>query len=74
MQFMKAQRLEKVHADLLQATPDDTITKIAMQWGFFHLGRFSNYYFKRFGELPSDTINQHFRRLTNDVKGDVAAH
>jgi AraC-like DNA-binding protein len=74
MQFMKAQRLEMVHADLLQATPDDTITKIAMRWGFFHLGRFSNYYFKRFGELPSDTINQHFRRLTNDVKGDVAAH
>ncbi|NOQ77348.1 MAG: helix-turn-helix domain-containing protein [Methylococcaceae bacterium] len=35
-----------------------TVTDIAMQWGFWHLGRFSGDYVMMFGELPSKTLKQ----------------
>jgi len=35
---------------------DVRISDIAMQWGFFHLGRFAGYYRDRFGEVPSQTV------------------
>lgn len=37
-----------------------TVTDIAMQWGFWHLGRFSSDYQMMFGELPSKTLKQAF--------------
>jgi AraC-like DNA-binding protein len=38
------------------------LTELAMEFGFFHLGRFSEQYRKQFGELPSETLKR--RRLT----------
>ncbi|WP_198263069.1 helix-turn-helix domain-containing protein [sulfur-oxidizing endosymbiont of Gigantopelta aegis] len=40
---------------------DTTVTDIAMRWGFWHLGKFSNCYMTMFGELPSTTLKQAYR-------------
>lgn len=39
----------------IQTHPKTSITEIALTHGFEHLGRFSSYYHKRFGELPRAT-------------------
>jgi AraC-like DNA-binding protein len=44
-----------VRADLLRADTDESVTRIAMKWGFRHLGRFAVGYRDRFGETPSQT-------------------
>jgi AraC-like DNA-binding protein len=49
-------RLERVREELLCAEPGETVTAIAMRWGFTHLARFSGIYRARFGELPSQTL------------------
>jgi AraC-like DNA-binding protein len=55
MEFLRERRLDLVRARLLQ-TPDSTVTRIAHECGFAHLGRFSAYYRSRFGENPIDTL------------------
>lgn len=56
MGYLKSLRLERVHHDLRSAGHGDTITRIAMNCGITHLGRFSSEYRKRFGEAPSQTL------------------
>lgn len=55
MEAVRRARLRRVQHDLLTAGPRDSVTDIAMRWGFFHLGRFAGLYCQRFGELPSAT-------------------
>ena len=55
MVAVRRTRLERVRLDLLTAGPGNSVTDIAMRWGFFHLGRFSSIYASHFGELPSAT-------------------
>jgi AraC-like DNA-binding protein len=62
MSYLKHVRLEKVRQDLLIARGRKSVTTIAMDWGFSHLGRFARDYRARFGELPSETLNGHRRR------------
>jgi AraC-like DNA-binding protein len=38
------------------ATPAATVTEVATECGFFHLGRFSARYRQAFGEVPSSTL------------------
>ena len=57
MKFLRQKRLEHVRADLLQGALDDTVTEISMRWGFLHQGRFARDYHKRYGEVPSKTLN-----------------
>ncbi len=48
------QRLRLNHARReLRADSHYTIAQIALRWGFNHLGRFSEYYQRQFGELPT---------------------
>lgn len=55
MEAVRRARLQRVQDDLLTAGPRDSVTDIAMRWGFYHLGRFAGVYCERFGELPSAT-------------------
>ncbi|MBC2885196.1 AraC family transcriptional regulator [Ochrobactrum sp. CM-21-5] len=55
----KNMRLDKVHAELVRRNcgPGD-ITRVAMTWGFNHMGLFSADYRGRFGMLPSETVRR----------------
>lgn len=55
MAYLRDVRLEHVHQALRQDTTL-SVTDIALKWGFGHLGRFSQEYRKRYGELPSATL------------------
>lgn len=61
MSYLRAVRLDRVHERLRQGPDTDTVTTIAMEEGFSHLGRFSQEYCNRFGEMPSETL-RNFRR------------
>ncbi|MGU9857108.1 AraC family transcriptional regulator [Pseudomonas sp. LF245] len=52
--YVRQRKLERVHARLQLATAR-SVTEVALDHGFMHLGRFSEAYRKRFGELPSQT-------------------
>jgi transcriptional regulator GlxA family with amidase domain len=58
MTRLRDSRLEHVRRRLLEAAPGETVTSVAMEWGFLHLGRFSSLYRRRFGELPSQTLRR----------------
>lgn len=56
MQYIRLLRLRKAHSELLGAHPNTSVTEIAMKWGFFHLGRFSDFYKKHYNRSPSHTL------------------
>lgn len=51
-------RLGGLHARLAQASPDVSITDIAFDLGFTHLGRMAGAYREKFGETPSATLRR----------------
>jgi AraC-like DNA-binding protein len=51
-------RLNGALRDLTLPGQTSTISDIALKWGFRHMSRFSAYYRKAFGELPSNTLNR----------------
>jgi AraC-like DNA-binding protein len=55
MRRLKDIRLARVREELLSANCT-VVTPVAMRWGFIHLGKFSNDYRARYGELPSETL------------------
>lgn len=54
--YIRNRRLEGVRAALLAASAPTTVSELALEWGFTHLGRFSSEYRRRFDELPSATL------------------
>jgi len=57
--YQRQKRLERINACLSDPTCNvRNITEVAMDYGFLHLGRFSDSYRKQFGELPSDTLKR----------------
>lgn len=57
MLHLKEIRLRRVREDLQHAEPGrTTVTAVAYQWGFNHLGHFTTDYKRRFGESPSQTL------------------
>jgi len=59
MKYVKQIRLEAAQRTLLAAkTGATTVTRVAMDNGFFQLGRFSADYRCAFGELPSETLHR----------------
>jgi AraC family ethanolamine operon transcriptional activator len=55
--YLRICRLNRVRAALTASDPKETtITKVAMRFGFLHLGRFSGDYKRLFGETPSETL------------------
>jgi transcriptional regulator GlxA family with amidase domain len=61
--FLREQRLQGVHRDLLVADPASgaTVSAIAFRWGYLNLGDFAGLYRKRFSELPSQTLQRRLR-------------
>jgi AraC-like DNA-binding protein len=55
-EYLRTVRLQRVRAALLQANPSTTVTEVALDHGFFHLGRFSQHYKMAFGENPAATL------------------
>jgi AraC-like DNA-binding protein len=56
--YLKNMRLDLARQALLQSSDDIKVYTIATKFGFNHLGRFSIYYKKRFGESPSQTLKR----------------
>jgi AraC-like DNA-binding protein len=55
MRYLRNARMERVREELLRGETVETITEIALRWGFSEPGRFSVAYRERFGERPSET-------------------
>ena len=51
-------RLDQARRRLLNPAPGETVTSIALECGFTHLGRFTAAYLQMFGELPSQTLKR----------------
>lgn len=58
MSLLREARLAEARFTLEAPEPGTTVTSIALDCGFTHLGRFASAYQKRFGELPSDTLRR----------------
>lgn len=57
MSYLRTLRLDRVRQRLLNGDSASTsITEVALEEGFTHLGRFSQEYASRFGERPSQTL------------------
>jgi AraC-like DNA-binding protein len=56
LRYMQDYRLDRVREQLLAAGDGMTVTRIALDWGFLHLGGFAARYRERFGESPSQTL------------------
>jgi AraC-like DNA-binding protein len=57
LHYIKARRLSAARQQLLRADQTEaTVTEIANDYGFTHLGYFSRDYKSQFGELPSETL------------------
>ena len=57
-QYLQAVRLDGVRKDLRRDEPDVTVSNIANNWGFWHMGQFAADYKRQFGELPSETLRR----------------
>ncbi|CAI8992079.1 MULTISPECIES: helix-turn-helix domain-containing protein [Pseudomonas] len=57
--WLRLRRLNSAHRELLSRSPTETtVAEVAMQWSFWHLGRFSSSYRALFKELPSETLKR----------------
>jgi AraC-like DNA-binding protein len=58
MTRLRLSRLQGVRGQILAASPGETVTNAALDWGFTHLGRFAALYRREFGESPSETLRR----------------
>jgi len=54
-QYIQRTRLNQIRRALLNNQECQTIAEIAFDYGFFHLGQFSQNYKRLFGETPKQT-------------------
>jgi len=55
--WLRAERLNRVHAILFKSEPDaTTVANVAFEFGFYHLGDFAAQYRARYGVRPSQTL------------------
>ncbi len=58
-EYIRTYRLNQVNRELVACAKNSkTITQIAFEWGFSHMGQFSKDYKLFFNELPSQTIRK----------------
>ncbi|MFI5617979.1 AraC family transcriptional regulator [Streptomyces sp. NPDC051567] len=57
--YLRRTRLDLARRDLLAVADgrgSETVTDVALRWGFTHLGRFTGHYRHAYGETPSRTL------------------
>jgi AraC-like DNA-binding protein len=62
LQFVMARRLAWVRRSLLESGPGESVTRLAYDAGFVHLGRFAARYRSTYRELPSETLRRRSKR------------
>jgi len=68
MKYLKMHRLRTVHEILLHGKAEGvTITQIASDCGFTHMGKFSQDYKALFGETPSETLRKSCGSIANSL-------
>ena len=69
MTYLRQVRLQRAHRMLQESDPSvATVTSIAHQWGFTHVGRFAEAHAARYGETPSATLRRTARRKVAERK------
>ncbi|MCY6381010.1 AraC family transcriptional regulator [Hoeflea prorocentri] len=63
VEVLRRERLMRIRQELASGHCEMTVAHIASNWGMTHFGRFSRYYEREFGELPSKT-----KKLANDAR------
>ncbi len=58
MRYVKDVRMQCVRERLITPQSGDSVTSVAMRWGFSQLGRFAVNYKELFGESPSETLKR----------------
>lgn len=58
MQYLKEERMRILRRRLLLCDPSESVTRIAMECGFVHMGRLAAEYRRRFNENPSQTMKR----------------
>lgn len=58
IQFLRQARLDALHQELSEGIPLLGISDLMFKYQFSHLGRCSQSYYQRFGELPSETVHK----------------
>ena len=61
--FIREERLRGIRQALLRARSGATVSGIAAGWGYQHFGNCAALYRKRFGELPSETLDRREARV-----------
>jgi transcriptional regulator GlxA family with amidase domain len=56
--YLRSVRLQRARQALVEANVSTTVTDVALNYGFLHLGRFSQYYKATFGETPVATLTR----------------
>jgi AraC-like DNA-binding protein len=57
--YLRIKRLNGAHRDLIESNPAATsVSRIASDWGFRHLGRFSSFHRRIFGETPYQALHR----------------
>lgn len=69
---LKTLRLNAVRRELLEASPGTSVMDVAMRWGFFHAGWFSQDYRRLFGESPSKALGTRGVAASIHVSGTFA--
>jgi AraC family ethanolamine operon transcriptional activator len=59
MQYLGLKRLNLARRELQRRNSQTSVTATAMNFGFWHLGRFADEYRSLFGESPSATLARH---------------
>lgn len=58
VEYLREQRLQKIHRELLQADAKVSVTDVLLRNGINSIGHFSKHYKNRFGCLPSQTLKK----------------
>jgi AraC-like DNA-binding protein len=58
IELVTTRRLHRARAELLSRPAAASVTEVAINCGFTHLGRFAGLYRRTFGESPSDTLGR----------------